>query len=61
MQTDLLEKEWSATKQGYELRLQSLEATSERQIQQINELITQLQEANNQAQNLALRAFNSEQ
>ena len=61
VQTDLLEKEWSATKQGYELRLQSLEATSERQLQQINELITQLQEANNQAQNLALRAFNGEQ
>ena len=61
VQTDLLEKEWSATKQGYELRLQSLEATSERQIQQINELTTQLQEANTQAQNLALKAFNSDQ
>jgi len=61
VQTDLLEKEWSATEQGYELRLESLEATSERQLQQISELIAQLQEANNQAQNLALRAFNSEQ
>ena len=61
VQTDLLEKEWSATKQGYELRLQSLEVTSERQIQQINELITQLQEANSQDQNLGLKAFNSEQ
>ena len=61
VQTDLIEKEWSATKQGYELRLESLEATSERQIQQISELIAQLQEANTQAQNLALKAFNSDQ
>ena len=61
VQTDLLEKEWSATQQGYELKLQSLEANVARQTQQINELTTQLQEANTQAQNLALRAFNSQQ
>ncbi len=61
VQTDLLEKEWSATQQGYELKLQSLEANVARKTQQINELTTQLQEANTQAQNLALRAFNSEQ
>lgn len=59
VQTDLLEKEWSGTQQGYELKLQSLEATMSRQTQQISELTTQLQEANNQAQNLALRAFNN--
>ncbi|MGK7949924.1 MAG: hypothetical protein AB4368_14360 [Xenococcaceae cyanobacterium] len=59
VQTDLLEKEWSAMQQGYELKLQSLEATIERQTQQISQLTTQLQEANTQAQNLALRAFNS--
>lgn len=59
VQTDLLEKEWTATQQGYELKLQSLEVTLARQIQQISELTTQLQEANTQAQNLALRAFNN--
>lgn len=59
VQTDLLEKEWTGTQQGYELKLQSLEATIERQTQQIAALTTQLQEANTQAQNLALRAFNS--
>jgi hypothetical protein len=59
VQTDLLEKEWSATQQGYELKLESLSATIERQTQQISEITTQLQEVNAQAQNLARQAFQS--
>ena len=57
VQTDLLEKEWSATQQGSELKLQSLEANIERQIQQINELTTQLQEANSQATKSCPQSF----
>ncbi|HHP7229335.1 MAG TPA: hypothetical protein ACFCUY_00575 [Xenococcaceae cyanobacterium] len=59
VQADLIEKEWEAEKQGYEFKAESLQATIERQISQINELTTQLQETNTQAQNLAMRAFNN--
>ena len=59
VQADLLEKEWEAEKQGYEFKIESLQATIERQISQINELTTQLQETNTQAQNLAMRAFSN--
>ncbi|ACK64413.1 conserved hypothetical protein [Rippkaea orientalis PCC 8801] len=59
IKADLLEKEWELIKQGYDLKIQSLEAAIERNNQQITELITQLQTATNQAQNLALRAFQS--
>lgn len=59
VQADLLEKEWEAEKQGYEFKLESLEATIERQVNQINELTTQLQETNAQSQNLAMKAFNN--
>ena len=59
VQADLLEKEWEAEKQGYEFKLESLQATIERQINQINELTTQLQETNAQSQNLAMKAFNN--
>ena len=59
VQSDLLEKAWEAEKQGYEFKLESLQATIERQINQINELATQLQETNSQSQNLAMRAFNN--
>ncbi len=57
VQTDLLEKEWEAMKQGNELKLESLLATIERQAEQIAELTKQLQEVNTQAQNLAMQAF----
>ena len=57
VQTDLLEKEWSALQQGNELRIKSLSATIERQTKQIAELTNQLQEVNTQAQNLAMQAF----
>ncbi len=59
VKADLLEKEWELNKQGYDLKIQSLEAVVERNNEQITELTTQLQAATNQAQNLALRAFQS--
>lgn len=57
IQLDLLEKEWEANQQGYELKIQVLETTLQKQTEQITELTTQLQEVNSQAQNLALKAF----
>lgn len=54
---DLFEKEWDATKQGYELQIQSLETKIQRQTEQIAEISTQLQAAMRQAQELAMRAF----
>ncbi|MBR8828952.1 MAG: hypothetical protein DSM107014_13805 [Gomphosphaeria aponina SAG 52.96 = DSM 107014] len=59
VKADLFEKEWEATKQGYELKIQSLETTIARQTQQITEINTQLQTATTQAQNLAMRAFST--
>lgn len=59
VKADLLEKEWESTKQGYELQLQSLETKIERQTEQIAEISTQLQIALRQAQELAMRAFDS--
>ncbi|VEP17500.1 conserved hypothetical protein [Hyella patelloides LEGE 07179] len=59
VETDLLEKEWEAAQKGYDFQIESLEATIARQEKQIEELTTQLQESNSQAQNLALRAFNN--
>jgi len=54
---ELVEKEWEGNKQGYEQKVQSLEATIERQTQQITDLSAQLQAAIQQAQALATRAF----
>ena len=59
VQTDLLEKEWEAIKQGNELKIESLSATIEYQAEQIAELTSQLQEVNTQAQNLAMQAFHN--
>ncbi len=59
VKADLLEKEWQSTKQGYELQVQSLEAKIQRQTDQIAEINTQLQAATRQAQDLAMRAFES--
>lgn len=57
IKTNLIEKEWAAEKKGFELRISALEASIQRQIEQISELTSRLQSANNQAQNLAMRAF----
>lgn len=57
VKADLFEKEWEGTKQGYEVKIQSLEQVVERQTQQINALTEQLQTVMNQAQSLALKAF----
>lgn len=59
VKSDLFEKDWEATQQGYDLTIASLETTIERQNEQINNLISQLQEATKQAQELAMRAFQS--
>ena len=57
VKTDLFEKEWEANKQGYEFRIQSLNANIVKQTEQIAELMAQLQASTTQAQNLAMRAF----
>ena len=57
VEAELQEKEWSANQQGYELKIESLTAVIERQIQQITEITARLQEVNTQAQNLAMQAF----
>lgn len=57
IKADLFEKEWQGTKQGYELKVQALEQTIQRQTEQITDLSTQLQAALKQAQDLAMRAF----
>jgi metal-responsive CopG/Arc/MetJ family transcriptional regulator len=59
VKADLLEKEWESMKQGYEFQLQSLEAKVQKQTEQISETTTQLQTALRQAQELAMRAFDS--
>lgn len=59
VKADLLEKEWESSKQGYELQIQSLEAKIEKHTEQITEISTQLQAAIGQAQELAMRAFES--
>ena len=57
VKANLTEKEWEATKQGFEFKLQSLTDKIEEQNQQIEGIMTQLQNATEQSQNLALRAF----
>ncbi|HEY9867473.1 MAG TPA: hypothetical protein V6D21_25070, partial [Candidatus Obscuribacterales bacterium] len=59
VKSDLLAKEWESNKQGYELQVQSLEQTIQRQNEQITQITTQLQETLKQAQDLAMRAFSS--
>ncbi|MEM9507525.1 MAG: hypothetical protein AAGA16_07520 [Cyanobacteria bacterium P01_E01_bin.35] len=54
---DLQDREWSATQQGYELKIASLTTVVENQTVQISEIMLQLQEANLQGQNLAIQAF----
>jgi hypothetical protein len=59
VKADLVEKEWEGTKQGYELKAQSLQQTIERQTEQIAEISAQLQATMKQAQDLAMKAFAS--
>lgn len=59
VKADLLAKEWESNQQGYQLQVASLEATIERQNEQITNLSAQLQETMKQAQDLAMRAFSS--
>ncbi|MEH2242555.1 hypothetical protein [Nostoc sp.] len=59
IEADLFDKEWSANKQSYELRIQSLEETIKKQSEQIEGIYAQLQTALKQAQELAMRAFGS--
>ena len=56
---DLLEKEWESSKKGYDLKIESLQSTIERQRAEIAEITEQLQTATSQAQSLAMRAFQS--
>jgi hypothetical protein len=57
VEADLLEKEWEATKQSYELNIKSLEETIQKQVEQIEGISVQLQSTLKQAQDLAMRAF----
>ncbi|WP_088889044.1 hypothetical protein [Leptolyngbya ohadii] len=59
VKADLLEKEWELTQQGYSLQIQSLEAKIQKQTEQITEISMQLQTTLRQAQELAMRAFDS--
>jgi hypothetical protein len=57
VKADLVEKEWEGSKQGYEMKLQSLERVIDRQNDQIIAITEQLQTVMNQAQSLAMKAF----
>ncbi|NEZ63420.1 hypothetical protein D0962_11590 [Leptolyngbyaceae cyanobacterium CCMR0082] len=57
VQAELLEKEWEATKQGYEFTIQSLEQKIQEQTQQIESINTQLQETMQQSHTLTIKAF----
>ncbi|NEQ98125.1 MAG: hypothetical protein F6K30_15640 [Cyanothece sp. SIO2G6] len=59
VKADLLAKEWEGIKQGYDLQIQALNAKIQQQAEQISEISTQLQAALRQAQELAMRAFES--
>lgn len=59
VEADLFEKEWESGKQNYELKIQSLEETIKKQNEQIEGISAQLQAALKQAQDLAMRAFDS--
>ena len=57
VKANLIEKEWEGTKQGLEFKIQSLEAKIQQQNEEIEAIMAQLQNATEQSQNLALRAF----
>jgi hypothetical protein len=57
VKADLAEKEWEGSKQGYEMKVESLERVIDRQNEQIIATTEQLQTVMNQAQSLAMKAF----
>ena len=57
VKAELNEKEWEATQKGFEFKLESLQAKIDEQNQEIEGIIAQLQNATEQSQKLALRAF----
>ena len=57
VKANLIEKEWDATKQGLGFQIESLEAKIQQQNEEIEAIMAQLQNATDQSQNLALRAF----
>ena len=57
VKAELLEKEWEATKQGYEFTIQSLEQKIQEQTQQIESFNAQLQETLQQSHALTMKAF----
>ena len=59
VKADLVDKEWEGSKQGYELKVQSLQQTISLQTEQIAEISAQLQATMKQAQDLAMKAFAS--
>ncbi len=59
VKADLFAKEWEGMKNGYELKIQSLTETIQRQTEQISDISTQLEAGMKQAQDLAMRAFAS--
>ncbi|QIR37908.1 hypothetical protein HCG51_15125 [Tolypothrix sp. PCC 7910] len=59
VEADLFEKDWESSKQSYEVKIQSLEETIKKQTEQIEGISAQLQTALKQAQDLAMRAFDS--
>jgi len=59
VQANLLEKEWEGAKQGYEVKIATLEATIQRQDERIVELSTQLQTASQQSRELSVQAFSN--
>jgi hypothetical protein len=57
VRADLFEKEWEGNKQNYEMKIESLDRVVERQAEQIAAMTAQLQAVMNQAQSLAMKAF----
>lgn len=59
VEVNLLEKEWESAQQGFIFQVESLQENINSKEEQIRELTTELQEANSQAQSLAMKAFSS--
>lgn len=59
VEADLFDKDWESTKQNYEQKIQSLSEAIQKQLEQIEGISAQLQVALKQAQDLAMRAFDS--
>ncbi|WP_221088447.1 coiled-coil domain-containing protein [Deinococcus aquaedulcis] len=60
VRSDLLEREWEASKQSYELHLEALQASVTAAEAQVAELQAQQQRVSEQTQGLAARAFRGE-